>query len=79
MEYGPGTKLTLRHPNCHVPHAPVVPDLAQTVMLGSDHSENLMNVFVGAKNDNFSPKFLYNFRIFEFDFYCEKFLWCVTL
>ena len=33
-----------------------MPDLAQTVKLGSDHCENLTNVFYGAKNGNFIEK-----------------------
>ena len=38
-------------------HVPVMPDMAQTVKVGSDHSENLTNVFDGAKNGIFSQKF----------------------
>ena len=41
------TSLTLRRPKRHVPHALVVPDLAQTVKLRSDHFENSTNVFYG--------------------------------
>ena len=44
--------LTRRHPNDQGLHVPVEPDLAQTVKVGSDHSENLTSVFNGAKNGN---------------------------
>ena len=40
-------------PKPNRPQAPDVPDLAQTVKLGSNHSENLANVFYGAENGNF--------------------------
>ena len=36
-------------PNGHGVHVPIVPDLAPTVKLASDHSENLTKVFGGAK------------------------------
>ena len=39
---------TVRRPNNHKVHVPVEPDMAQTVKLGSYHSENLTNVFKGA-------------------------------
>ena len=42
--------LTLRRPNGQGVHVPVVPDLAQTLKVGSDYSENLTKVFDGAKN-----------------------------
>ena len=38
-------RLTLRCVNDHGVHVPVVPDLAQTLKVGSDHSENLTMVF----------------------------------
>ena len=47
-------RLTLRRPKQHRSQAPDVPDLAQTVKPGSDHSENLTNVFNGGENGNFS-------------------------
>ena len=46
--------LTLRRPNLLGFHVPVSPDLAKTVKVRSDHSENLTEVFGGAKNGNFS-------------------------
>ena len=42
--------LTLRSPNDQGVHAPVVPDLAQTVKVGSDHYEKLIKVLGDAKN-----------------------------
>lgn len=36
---------------------PVVPDLAETVKVGSDHEESLTNVFGDAENGNFTLKF----------------------
>ena len=38
-------KSTLRRQNVQGVHVPVLPDLAQTVNVASDHSENLTNVF----------------------------------
>ena len=46
--------LTLRRPNLLRVHVPVSPDLAKTVKVRSDHSENLTKVFGGAKDGNFS-------------------------
>ena len=46
--------LTLMRPNLLGVHGPVSPNLAKTVKVRSDHSENLTNVFDGAKNGNFS-------------------------
>ena len=45
------SNLTLRRPNFIGVHVPVAPDLAKTLKVGSDHSENLTSVFDGAKND----------------------------
>ena len=53
MKFGT-LNLTLRRPNLLGVHGPVSPDLAKTVKVRSDHSENLTNVFGGAKNGNFS-------------------------
>ena len=56
-------------------NVPVLPDLAKTVKERSDHSENLTNVFGGAKNGNFSWKLpnifwkLSKIYLFRFDFY----------
>ena len=44
--------LTLRRPNVLGVHGPVSPDLTKTVKVRSDQSENLTNVFDGAKNGN---------------------------
>ena len=46
--------FTLRRPNGDGVNVPVVPDPAQTVKVGSDHSEILTKFFCGAKNANFS-------------------------
>ena len=43
-----GKTLTLRRPNLLVVHGPLSQDLAKTVKVRSDHSENLTNVFGGA-------------------------------
>ena len=62
--------LTLRRPNVLGVHGPVSPDLAKTVKVRSDHSENLTNVFGGAKNGNFSHKSLNIFwKLSEIDFF----------
>ena len=42
--------LGFRRPNHQVPHASVVPDLAQTVKMGLGYSVNSINVFDGAQN-----------------------------
>ena len=46
--------LTLRRPNLLGLHVPVSPDLAKTVKVRLDQSENLTKVFGGANNGNFS-------------------------
>ena len=46
--------LTLRRPNFIGVHVPVAPDLAKTVKVKSDHSENLAKVLGGAENGKFS-------------------------
>ena len=43
--------LTLRRPNLLGAHVPVAPDLAKTVKVGSDHSENLTSVPYSTKNE----------------------------
>ena len=45
--------LTLRRPNFIGAHVPVAPDVAKTVKVRSDHSENLAKVLGGAKNGKF--------------------------
>ena len=45
--------LTLRRQNFIGVLVPVAPDLAKTVKVKSDYSENLAKVFGGAKNGNF--------------------------
>ena len=42
--------LTLRRPNFIGVHVPVAPDLAKTVKVKSDHSENLAKVLGSAEN-----------------------------
>ena len=51
--------LTLRRPNFIGTNVPVAPDLAKTVKMGSDHSQNSTNVFYGAKNEKLSFKILF--------------------
>ena len=53
--------LTLRRPNFIGVHVPVAPDLAKTVKVKSDHSENLAKVLGGAKNGKIIKMFPNNF------------------
>ena len=46
--------LTLRRPEFIEVHVPVAPDLAKTVKVKSDHSENFTKVFGSANNGKFS-------------------------
>ena len=48
--------LILRCPNNQRVHVTVAPDLAKTVKVKSDHSENLNKVFRTAKNGYLSSK-----------------------
>ena len=41
-------------PELYRGHVPVAPDLAKTVKVKSDHSEDLTKVLGGAKNGKFS-------------------------
>ena len=54
LDYDTLNNLTLRRPNLLGVHVPVSPDLAKTVKVRLDQSENLTKVFGGANNGNFS-------------------------
>ena len=56
--------LNFKRPNLIGVHAPVAPDLAKTVKMRSEHSENLTSVFNGAKNGQLSFKTLHIYQNF---------------
>jgi len=51
--------LILRRPIGKRVYVPVVPDLAQTVKVKSDHFEKFTKFFCGSKNGYFIEKFIY--------------------